>query len=298
MISVFGSANMDLVAYVDVAPALGETVTGRSFSTIPGGKGANQAIAAARAGAKVAFLGAVGEDDFGNEMRRTLAEAGVDVTNLRTAPGSSGIAQIVVDGTGGNSIIVVPGANGTVTTPTAAEIEVISRSEVLLLQLELPIEAVTAAARAARAAGTTVVLTPAPVQPLPAELLEAVDILVANEHEAVAITGQTDHERALEELRRTVGWVIITLGSRGALTSSGDGLATLVEAPRVNAVDTTAAGDTFVGALAAARVEGQPADRAVRFATAAAGLSVQRAGASSSMPTRAEIDRCLPGADA
>ncbi|MET8046424.1 MULTISPECIES: ribokinase [unclassified Streptosporangium] len=298
MISVFGSVNMDLVAYVDVVPALGETVTGRAFSTVPGGKGANQAIAAARAGAKVAFLGAVGDDDFGTEMRRTLAEAGVDVTDLRTVPGPSGIAQIVVDGGGGNSIIVVPGANGTVTAPTEAEIEVISRSDVLLLQLELPIEAVTAAARAARAAGTTVVLTPAPVQPLPAELLEAVDILVANEHEAVAITGQADHERALEELRGTVGWVIITLGARGALTSAGDEAAVWVEAPRVNAVDTTAAGDTFVGALAVAHLEEQPADRAVRFATAAAGLSVQRAGASSSMPTRAEIDRSLSTAGA
>ncbi|MEU4830990.1 ribokinase [Streptosporangium sp. NPDC023615] len=298
MISVFGSANMDLVAYVDVAPALGETVTGRSFVTVPGGKGANQAIAAARAGAPVAFLGAVGDDDFGAEMRRTLAEAGVDVRDLRTAPGPSGIAQIVVDGGGGNSIIVVPGANGTVTSPSPAEIEVISRSDVLLLQLELPIEAVTAAARAARAAGTTVILTPAPVQPLPAELLEAVDVLVANEHEAAAITGRADHERALEDLRGTVGWVIVTLGSRGALTASGDGPVVHVEAPRVPAVDTTAAGDTFVGALAAASVERQPPDRAVRFATAAAGLSVQRAGASTSMPTRAEIDRVLSGRDA
>src|SRR5689334_8020984 len=124
MISVFGSVNMDLVAYVDAAPALGETVTGRALSTVPGGKGANQAIAAARAGARVAFLGAVGDDDFGTEMRGTLAEAGVDVTNLRTVPGPSGIAQIVVDGGGGNSIIVVPGANGAVTAPTEAEIEV------------------------------------------------------------------------------------------------------------------------------------------------------------------------------
>ncbi|MEU3164482.1 ribokinase [Streptosporangium sp. NPDC006930] len=293
MISVFGSANMDLVAYVDVAPALGETVTGRAFRTVPGGKGANQAVAAARAGAGVAFLGAVGDDAFGTEMRRTLTEAGVDATHLRTVPGPSGIAQIVVDGDGGNSIIVVPGANGTVTAPSAAEIEVISRSDMVLLQLELPIEAVTAAARAARAAGTTVVLTPAPVQPLPAELLEAVDILVANEHEASAITGLADHERALEKLRGSVGWVIITLGARGVLTASGDGPVVRVEAPTVAVVDTTAAGDTFVGALAAARVERQPVERAVRFATAAAGLSVQRAGASTSMPTRAEIDGSL-----
>jgi ribokinase len=241
----------------------------------------------------VAFLGAVGDDAFGAELRRTLAAAGVDVANLRTVPGPSGIAQIVVDDGGGNSIIVVPGANGAVTAPSEAEIDVISRSDVLLLQLELPIEAVTAAARAARMAGTTVILTPAPVQALPAELLEAVDILVANEHEAAEITGQADHACALRELRGTVDWVIITLGSRGALTAVGDGPAVHVEAPKVPAVDTTAAGDTFVGALAAARVERQPPDVAVRFATAAAGLSVQRVGASTSMPTRAEIDQSL-----
>lgn len=292
MISVFGSANMDLVAYVEAAPALGETVTGRAFRAVPGGKGANQAIAAARAGAEVAFLGAVGDDTFGPELRRTLAEAGVDVANLRTVPGPSGIAQIVVDDGGGNSIIVVPGANGTVTTPSEAEIEVVTRSDVLLLQLELPIEAVTAAARAAHAAGTTVILTPAPVQELPDELLEAVDILVANEHEAAAITGQADHTLAIRELSTRVDWVIITLGSRGALTATGDRVL-LVEAPKVRAVDTTAAGDTFVGALAVAHVERRPPDQAVRFATAAAALSVQREGASTSMPGRAEIDQVL-----
>ncbi|MER5318405.1 ribokinase [Streptosporangium roseum] len=299
MISVFGSANMDLVAYVEAAPGLGETVTGREFRTVPGGKGANQAIAAARAGAEVVFLGAVGDDAFGPELRRTLAGAGVDVSGLRTVPGPSGIAQIVVDGQGGNSIIVVPGANGAVTAPTEAELEVIARSDVLLLQLELPIEAVTAAARAARAAGTTVILTPAPVQPLPDELLDAVDILVANEHEAAAITGLAGHEDAARELRTRVGWVIITLGSRGALTAApGTGQAVHVRAPEVRAVDTTAAGDTFVGALAAAHVERQSPDRAVRFAGAAAALSVQREGASTSMPSRAEIDRSLARSDA
>ncbi|WP_406313773.1 ribokinase [Streptosporangium sp. NBC_01639] len=294
MISVFGSANMDLVAYVEAAPALGETVTGRAFRTVPGGKGANQAVAAARAGAEVAFLGAVGDDDFGPRMRATLAEAGVDVSGLRTVPGSSGIAQIVVDDQGGNSIIVVPGANGAVTAPSEADLEVIARSDVLLLQLELPIEAVTAAARAARAAGTTVILTPAPVQPLPDELLDAVDIIVANEHEAAAITGQAGHEDAVRALRARVDWVIITLGSRGALTSGpGTGPALHVEAEKVRAVDTTAAGDTFVGALAAAQVERRSPEWAVRFAGAAAALSVQKEGASTSMPTRAEIDRSL-----
>ncbi|TDC82295.1 ribokinase, partial [Nonomuraea deserti] len=138
MISVFGSANMDLVAYVSAAPKRGETVTGHRFRTIPGGKGANQAIAAARAGAQVAFLGAVGDDGFGAEMRATLAEAGVDVRGLRQVPGPSGIAHIVVDDDGGNSIVVVPGANGTVTGPSSDDLAVIAASQALLLQLELP----------------------------------------------------------------------------------------------------------------------------------------------------------------
>ncbi|WP_240197372.1 PfkB family carbohydrate kinase, partial [Nonomuraea lactucae] len=153
MISVFGSANMDLVAYVSRAPRPGETVTGRMFRTVPGGKGANQAIAAARAGAEVEFLGAVGDDGFGAEIRGTLAAAGVSVERLRQVHGPSGIAHIVVDDDGGNSIIVVPGANGAVTAPDAGDRGVIAASRALLLQLELPMEAVVGAARAAREAG-------------------------------------------------------------------------------------------------------------------------------------------------
>ncbi|MGP3933827.1 ribokinase [Nonomuraea sp. KM88] len=291
MISVFGSANMDLVAYVSKAPKRGETVTGRHFRTIPGGKGANQAIAAARAGARVAFLGAVGDDGFGAEMRATLAEAGVDVSGLRQVPGPSGIAHIVVDDDGGNSIVVVPGANGTVTGPSPDDLAVIAASQALLLQLELPMGAVVKAARGARAAGVPVFLTPAPAQPLPAELLDAVTTIVPNEHEAAAITGVSGADAALDALLELVEEAVITLGSEGALFGSRSGERLRVPAVPVKAVDTTAAGDTFVGALAVARSEGRAMAGALRFASAAAALSVQREGASTSMPARQEIER-------
>ncbi|MEV0353711.1 ribokinase [Nonomuraea sp. NPDC050680] len=293
MISVFGSANMDLVAYVSQAPKRGETVTGRGFRTIPGGKGANQAIAAARAGAVVAFLGAVGDDGFGAEMRTTLAAAGVEVAQLRQVPGPSGIAHIVVDDEGGNSIIVVPGANGTVTGPTEDDVAVIAGSRALLLQLELPMDAVIAAAQAGQVSDVPVILTPAPAQPLPDALLDAITLIVPNEHEAADITGADSAETALEELLERVPEAVITLGSEGALYGSRSGERLRVPAVQVKAVDTTAAGDTFVGALAVARAEGLPAAAALRFASVAAALSVQREGASTSMPSRAEIDDLL-----
>lgn len=290
MISVFGSVNMDLVAYVSKAPARGETVTGRAFHTIPGGKGANQAIAAARAGARVAFLGAVGDDGFGVQMRQTLVRSGVEVTGLRQVPGASGIAHIVVDDSGGNSIIVVPGANGTISGPSGEDLAVIARSAALLLQLELPMEAVIGAAQAARVSSAPVILTPAPTQPLPRELLEAVTLLVPNEHEAADITGHADPDDALAALLDLVPEAIITLGSRGALYGSRGGERLRAPAVPVRAVDTTAAGDTFVGALAVARSEGRPPAEALRFASVAASISVTREGASTSMPTRQEID--------
>ena len=290
MISVFGSANMDLVAYVPEAPKRGETVTGHRFRTVPGGKGANQAIAAARAGAGVAFQGAVGDDGFGAEMRATMSEAGIDVRGLRQVPGPSGIAHIVVDDDGGNSIIVVPGANGTITGPSGEDLAAIAASRALLLQLELPMVAVVAAAQAAMVSGVPVFLTPAPVQPLPQELLDAVTTIVPNEHEAAAITGVTGPDAALEALLELVEEAVITLGSEGALYGSRSGERLRVPAVQVKAVDTTAAGDTFVGALAVARSEGMDMERALGFASTAAALSVQREGASTSMPSRRQIE--------
>ncbi|WP_455361930.1 ribokinase [Streptomyces sp. SYSU K21746] len=290
-IAVLGSTNMDLVAYVAKAPRRGETVTGREFRTVPGGKGANQAVAAARAGGTVAMIGAVGADEFGVRLRATLAASGVDTDGLRTVEGASGTAHIVVDDEGGNAIVVVPGANGTVTGLEPGDEDRIAASGALLLQLELPMSGVLAGARAAHAHGVRTVLTPAPAQPLPDELLALTDLLVPNEHEAAALTGLTEPHEAAEALLRQVPEVVITLGAAGSLYAARGTAAPLtVPAPRVRAVDTTAAGDTFVGALTVALGEGRPMPEALAWASAAAALSVQWPGASASMPARNEID--------
>ncbi|MEU6314434.1 ribokinase [Streptomyces sp. NPDC047014] len=289
-IAVLGSTNMDLVAYVPKAPRLGETVTGRAFRTVPGGKGANQAVAAARSGGKVVMIGAVGADEFGVRLRSALTAAGVETASLRTVEGASGTAHITVDDEGGNSIIVVPGANAAVTGLEPGDEARIAAARTLLLQLELPMSAVLAGAAAARARGVRTVLTPAPAQQLPADLLAATDLLVPNEHEAAALTGLTDPRRAAEALLDTVPEVVVTLGSAGVLYAARGREPLAVPAPRVRAVDTTAAGDTFVGALAVALGEGRPMPEALRWASAAAALSVQRHGAQDAMPTRAETD--------
>jgi ribokinase len=296
-VTVFGSCNMDLVAFVETAPRLGETVLGREFRTVAGGKGANQAIAAARAGAEVRMIGAVGDDEFGAQIRDNLRGAGVDTRGLRTVPGRSGTAHIVVDDGGGNSIVVVPGANATMTGLAPGDDELIAGSRSLLLQLEIPLEGVDAAAAAARQARVPVVLTPAPAAELPESILSNVDVLVPNEHEAAVLTGQEEPSRALPKLLRSVPEVVITLGSRGALYGNHAGDVLEVPAHRVQAVDTTAAGDTFVGALTAAVGEGCDMRNALRLASAASALSVQRVGASSSMPSRQEIVDFLSGSD-
>ncbi|MEV2274429.1 ribokinase [Nocardiopsis sp. NPDC049922] len=294
-IAVFGSVNMDLVAYVDQVPSSGETVAGTDFRQVPGGKGANQAVAAARAGADVAFLGAVGDDSFGGELRANLLDSGVDVSGLRTVPGASGVAHIVVDGSGGNRIIVVPGANGEVRGTVDGDAEIIDGSAALLLQLELPMEAVLAAARTGSALGVPVYLTPAPARELPDELLECVDVLVPNQHEAAAVTGCVEPREALAALLERVPQVLLTLGEDGCLFGRRGVEPVHVPAREVRAVDTTAAGDTYCGSFAVARAEGRSPEEAMRFAAAAAALSVQRPGASSSMPARAEVEALLAG---
>jgi ribokinase len=290
-IAVLGSTNMDLVAYVSRAPQRGETVTGREFRTIPGGKGANQAVAAARAGADVSMIGAVGNDAYGTGLRSLLEQSGVGTDRLRTAEGASGTAHIVVDDEGGNAIVVVPAANGTVTALTPGDESLIATADALLLQLEIPLTAVVEGARAAHRHGVRTILTPAPVQPLPPELLAATDLLVPNEHEAAALTGLTDPHKAATALLDQVPEVVITLGAAGSLYASRD-LAepVTVPAPPVTAVDSTGAGDTFVGALAVALTEGRPMPDALAWAAAAGALSVQLPGASASMPYRSQIE--------
>ena len=292
-VAVFGSVNMDLVAYTDRVPASGETVMGTDLRQVPGGKGANQAVAAARAGADTVFLGAVGDDPFGAVLRDNLTDCGIDIRGVRTVPGVSGVAHIVVDAQGSNSIIVIPGANGSVTSTVEGDAALIGDADALLLQLELPMEAVVAAARTGKELGVPVYLTPAPACELPAELLENVDVLVPNEHEAAAITGLQDPEQALTALLESVPEVLLTLGGEGSLHGLRGAEPVRVSSRRVKAVDTTAAGDTFCGSFAVARAEGQPPKDAMRFAAAAASLTVQRHGASSSMPHRQEVDALL-----
>ncbi|MEV1333023.1 ribokinase [Micromonospora costi] len=295
---VVGSANLDLVVTSPQLPRPGETVLGGDFRTVPGGKGANQAVAAARAGAICDFVGAVGDDAFGVQLRESLAGSGVGVRGLRTVPGPSGVALIAVDRSAENFIVVAPGANGAVTDLGAEDRATIAGAEVLLLQLEVPLSTVVQAADWARAEGTTVVLNAAPAATLPAELLDLVDVLVVNEHEAATVAGAASADPAvlLDALLALVPRVVLTLGARGAAYADRRGLRLEVPAPRIEAVDTTAAGDAFTGALAVSWAErgGAISEETVaaslRWACAAGAACAQRPGASTALPERAAID--------
>ena len=295
-----GSANLDLVVEVAAVPVAGQTVLGGDLARIPGGKGANQAVAAARLGRRVAMVGRVGDDEAGAVLRSALAAAGVDVAHLRTAPGApSGVALIAVAADGDNAIVVSPGANGRVGPgDVISASDVLTRARVTLLQLEIPLDAVVAAAAAS--AGT-VVLNPAPAAPLPDGLLDRVDVLVPNQTELAALAdhdGPVDAETAAE-LARTLptAAVVVTLGAGGALVVTG-AEATLVPAPTVTPVDTTAAGDAFCGALADALADGADLVEATRWAVRVGTAATLRPGAQPSLPTRAEVDRLLAEATA
>jgi len=283
---VVGSANMDLVAKAQVLPQPGETVLGGEFVTVAGGKGANQAIAATRAGAATRLLGAIGSDAFGVTLKARIDAAGVDTGLLRVVYGASGVALITVDAAGENTIVVTPGANGSFTDLRAPERAALAEADVMVAQLEIPVETVTAAALAARSAGTRVVLNAAPARSLPPELLEAVDLLVVNETEAVAISGQGRPEPLLASVPRAV----LTLGAQGAWYVDRDGTSVQVPGVRVETVDSTAAGDAFTGALAVAWAEGREIVEAVGWACAAGAACARKLGASTALPTRAEID--------
>jgi len=294
---VIGSLNMDLVARAARLPLPGETVAGESFATVPGGKGANQAVAAARLGARTAMIGCVGDDAFGNRLRAGLEADAIDTSALRSVPAmSSGVALIVVDATGRNGIVVVPGANGELEPADVDAAEpVITAARIVVLQLEVPLATVLHAARRARALGKTVVLNPAPAQPLPPELLALVDFLVPNELEAASLTGLpvTTPADALVAARRLrdagAATVLVTLGAHGVVTVGPSG-ERHDQAPRVEAVDTTGAGDTFIGGLCAALVARRTLTEAIAYGQAAAALCVTRPGAQPSIPYARELD--------
>ena len=273
---VLGSINMDLITRTPSLPEPGETVLGTSFTTAPGGKGANQAIAAAKAGSPVAFIGAVGDDAFGESLRRTLTSAGVDDSALRTAAGSSGIAAITVDDRAENSIVVVPGANAAVRDLTDDDRAAIADADILLCQLEIPLDTVVAAFEYARSHGVLTMLNPSPVQDLPDALVTHTDVLVVNEAEHARLVHRAD----------SVNEVITTLGPRGARYRGSESFE--VAAPSIEAVDTTGAGDAFAGALAARWTSGPR--HAVEWACSAGSFAATRPGASTSSGTREEID--------
>lgn len=287
-IVVAGSANMDLVGLAARLPRPGETVLGDDFVMTPGGKGANQAIAAARAGGRCTMLGAIGSDAFGVTIKARLNASGVDTGNVRTSYGPSGVAVIMVDRAGENSIIVSPGANSSFAGLSAAETAVIADSDVLVCQQEIPTDTVIAAAQAARAGDTRVILNAAPARDLPQELLDVVDLLVVNEGEATAITGSAEPD--LPALLALVPRVVLTLGGAGSRYADRDGRDELIPACRVEVADTTAAGDAFTGALAVAWGEGRDLVDAVRWANAAGAACVRQVGASNALPSRADID--------
>ena len=297
-ILVIGSSNTDMTVRSATLPKPGETVLGGDFRMGPGGKGANQAVAARLLGGEVTFVCKLGRDMFGEGASKHYESCGLDTSKILWSDKPSGVALITVDSKAENSIVVASGANADMTvTDIDSVADIIKSSGILLLQLEIPMDAVVHAAEIAYNAGVQVVLNPAPAAVLPAELLRCVSILIPNETEASAISGIdiNNFETAAAAAERLKGMgvreVIITMGSRGSVVCDGD--CTFVPAVKVNAVDTTAAGDTFCGGVCVALSEGKDLLEAVKFATAASSIAVQRPGAQDSIPNRCEVDKLL-----
>ncbi|MHC8394063.1 ribokinase [Pseudomonas sp. LB3P93] len=293
---VIGSLNMDLVTRAPRLPRGGETLIGESFATVSGGKGANQAVAASRLGAEVSMVGCVGSDAYGEELRGALLAEHIDCQAVSTVEGSSGVALIVVDDNSQNAIVIVAGANGALTPQVIDQFDaVLQAADVIICQLEVPDATVGHALKRGRELGKIVILNPAPAsRPLPADWYASIDYLIPNESEASALSGlpvdslETAETAATRLIALGAGKVIITLGAQGSMFANGTGFEHF-PAPTVKAVDTTAAGDTFVGGFAAALASGKTEAEAIRFGQVAAALSVTRAGAQPSIPTLSDV---------
>ena len=298
MIYVLGSINMDMVARVPHMPVGGETLTADKYYVNPGGKGANQAVAIAKLGGKVAMIGKVGSDETGDALKNNLKAMGVDESMVTRADVPSGIAMIIVEG-GENRIILYKGANHSVTKADVDEgLKSAKPGDALVMQLEIPLETVTYAAAVAKQKGMLVLLNPAPAVPLGEELLKNVDIIAPNETETEILTGvglDSDVHIALavkKLYQLGVKRVIITMGSRGSIVAEGQTI-TPVEPRKVKAVDTTSAGDTFVGATVLRYLDGDTLEDAARFASVASSITVTREGAAQSIPTLEEVKKVI-----
>ena len=297
-IFVVGSLNADLVVRTPRFPQPGETISGEDLNIIPGGKGANQAVAVARQGTSVSMLGRVGNDSFGPELINNLKQNHVDATYVQIDPNSAtGTAVIVVDAKGQNSIILSAGANGKV-SPLDVNSVSFSGPKLLLLQLEIPVETVLSAAQSAKGKGLRVLLNPAPALPLPDELISLPDFLLPNETELGLMTGQPVHDISSAEhaaeilLERGAQNVIVTLGANGALIVSGKQVIH-INTYQVEVVDTTAAGDAFIAGFASALLQNKSIEEAVRYGCVCGTLATTKFGAQPSLPTRAEVERFL-----
>lgn len=297
-IVVVGSSNIDMVVKTDRIPGAGETLLGGDFVMVPGGKGANQAVCAAKLGADVKLVARVGEDVFGDTSLHNFESVGIDTRFVvRDAGYPSGVALITVDERGRNAIVVAPGANYAL-SPNDVENarDAIAEADAVVLQLEIPAETVEYTVELARSLGTPVVLNPAPIRPMSGDILSKVDVLTPNEYEAAGLLGrmgesvEDDPEGAAQKLiSMGARCVVITLGEKGAYIA-GENVSEYIEPKKVSAVDTTAAGDAFTGALACGLAEGMELPEAARFATRVAALSVTKMGAQPSMPSRIEVD--------
>lgn len=298
-IVVIGSLNMDLVVNTPRIPALGETVLGSGFFTAPGGKGANQAVAAARLGGSVSIVGCVGDDIFGKELKQNLLVNDVDIINVKVIENTpTGVAMITVKD-GDNFIIVDPGANFCLTTDIIDELEdLIKDSFLVVIQLEIPFETVERAVESAHKHGVKVLLNPAPARALPDDLLEKIDIITPNEKECELITGlpvrNIDDAKAAVSflMQKGIPQVVITMGSAGAVYNNGSKIMHK-SAVKVKAVDTTAAGDSFSGAISVALTEGKSIDEAIDFANLVGALTVTKKGAQLSLPMRKNVDEMI-----
>lgn len=293
-ILVIGSANIDLTIHTDRMPKLGETVTGHGFSMNSGGKGANQAVAAAKLGGDVKFLGVIGNDTYGEKLLADLRKSGAVFEGITADGVPTGTACITVVN-GDNFIVLNPGANDLLTPEIIEEkAELIRKSDYVIMQLEIPVDSVLRAALIAKNAGTAVVLNPAPVKDLPDEIYRFTDIMIPNEYEAMLLTGiSTDNEQgcrdAVEDLRKKgVKTVIITLGDRGCVYNDGDRII-FHPAGKADVVDTTSAGDSFIGALCCKLASGNSLTESIDYATKVAAVTVSRRGASESIPYAHEI---------